>query len=595
MGLEIKKAKKEDVASKNLIKDLDKTLETYRQGKSVLEATLIENEEWYKSLHWDYIRNAKLKGEPEPVTAYLFNTLFNKHADFMDNYAYPNYLPQERDDEQEAQALSKIVPTILDRGFKKVYSRNSWEKIKHGTAVYGVMWDSDKDHGVGDVSITDVDLMNCYWLPGVSDIQESPRFYVAKPVSNDILNLQYPEIDFKSSGTLVDKSNYHSTETADKTNMSLLVDCYMKERVDTEEENKIVIRFIKYCGSNVIYDSFNDEEHPEYKTTSYYADGAYPFVFDVLFNVKNSPCGFGLFSILKSPQLYIDKLDQIILRNAAQAGRIKHLIRRDLGVNLNDLMDTSVDVVEFEGSLSEENYKQYQSKSLAAFIFNHRARKIEELKDVGTTMDFNRGDGGAGVTAASAIALLQEAGNKTSRDMLDMSYEALTEVFALVVERMRQFYTVTKTIRLETNNPQQPYNYIDYSNKGLVDQETEQEGQLFTRRPYFDIKVVPEKKSPYSQIAHNEMAKELNMMGFFNPESAQGSLVALEMMKFEGKEKVKEQIQANNQFQQQFMQMQQMIQQMQMENVKMKAIIQEKAGVDMGIDLEQFKQGGNTQ
>ena len=34
----------------------------------------------------------------------------------------------------------------------------------------------------------------------------------------------------------------------------------------------------------------------------------------------------------------------------------------------------------------------------------------------------NNGGGGKGVTAAAAIAALQEAGNKTSRDMIAASY-----------------------------------------------------------------------------------------------------------------------------------------------------------------------------
>lgn len=52
-----------------------------------------------------------------------------------------------------------------------------------------------------------------------------------------------------------------------------------------------------------------------------------------------------------------------------------------------------------------------------------------------------------------------------------------------------------------------------------------------------------QKRSPFSQLSQNEMAKEFYQLGFFNPEMAQQSLVCLEMMDFEGKDKIVQQIQ----------------------------------------------------
>ena len=43
-------------------------------------------------------------------------------------------------------------------------------------------------------------------------------------------------------------------------------------------------------------------------------------------------------------------------------------------------------------------------------------------------------------------------------------------------------------------------------------------------------------------MEQNERAKELYRLGFFNPERAQEALGALEMMEFEGKDKVQEQV-----------------------------------------------------
>jgi hypothetical protein len=84
--------------------------------------------------------------------------------------------------------------------------------------------------------------------------------------------------------------------------------------------------------------------------------------------------------------------------------------------------------------------------------------------------------------------------------------------------------------------------------------------------PVFDIKVKAEKENRYSQLAHNEMALQFYNSGFFNPEYADQVLACIDMMEFEGKEKVREKVEQNGgmfrqmiQMQQQMLQMAQMI------------------------------------
>ena len=62
------------------------------------------------------------------------------------------------------------------------------------------------------------------------------------------------------------------------------------------------------------------------------------------------------------------------------------------------------------------------------------------------------------------------------------------------------------------------------------------------RRPIFDISVKAHKKSPYSRLAQNEMAKELFRLGFFEPRNSFAALSALEIMDFEGKSAIEAKI-----------------------------------------------------
>lgn len=69
--------------------------------------------------------------------------------------------------------------------------------------------------------------------------------------------------------------------------------------------------------------------------------------------------------------------------------------------------------------------------------------------------------------------------------------------------------------------------------------------ELGSREPIFDIVVSAEKKSTFSRLAQNETAKECYQLGFFAPRNADAALAALEMMDFEGIEKVRQRVRQN--------------------------------------------------
>ena len=75
----------------------------------------------------------------------------------------------------------------------------------------------------------------------------------------------------------------------------------------------------------------------------------------------------------------------------------------------------------------------------------------------------------------------------------------------------------------------------------------------------FDLKIKAQKKNPFSRMEQNERAKELYSLGFFNPDNAQASLTALEMMDFEGIQTVREKVMQGQTLLNVLMQMQQQI------------------------------------
>ena len=74
--------------------------------------------------------------------------------------------------------------------------------------------------------------------------------------------------------------------------------------------------------------------------------------------------------------------------------------------------------------------------------------KIDELKETTGNRDISTGGTTSGVTAASAIAAMQEAGSKLSRDNSKAAYRAYRKIINMVIERIRQFYDLPRCFRI---------------------------------------------------------------------------------------------------------------------------------------------------
>lgn len=517
------------------------TLVKYKDGKVNLERRIIEDELWWELRHWETLRRQKRDNgqvTPEPSSAWLFNAILNKHADAMDNYPEPVALPREASDEASAKVLSQILPVVMEYNkFDDTYSRAWWEKLKHGTSVYGVFWDPEVDNGLGDIDIKEIDLLKIFWEPGITDIQQSANLFIAELVNTKTLEAQYPEHYGKLKADTVHVEQYLYDDTVDVTDKSVVVDWYYKVQ---QPSGRTVVHYAKFVGNVLLYASENE---PEYAGRGWYDHGKYPVVFDTLFPEKGTPCGFGYVAICKDPQLYIDKLSANVLETSLMATKKRFFASDSLGINEKEFLDWNKPIIHVSGDLSENRLRELVTQPLGSVYLDVMTQKIEEMKDTVGNRDVNSGGTGSSVTAAAAIAALQEAGNKSSRDMIAASYRKFCDVVELCIDLMRQFYDEERSFRITAPNGTD-YQFVGFSNAQIGEQPIKTAlGDTLYRKPVFDLKIKAQKKNPFSRMEENERAKELYGMGFFNPERAQEALDALEMMDFEGIDAVKERIQ----------------------------------------------------
>lgn len=508
-------------------------LRRYHAGKRQLEQRIIDNEQFWKLRHWQQMEKTGQGGnpaDPQPTSGWLVNCILSKHADAMDCYPEPTVLPREPGDREEAGKLTRILPVILKKnGFKRTYSSAWWYKLKSGCAVYGVFWDAGKLNGLGDISIRRMDLLNLFWEPGVTDIQDSPHFFSTELQDREALEERYPQAKGKADRGGWTLSRYLYDDAVDTSGKVLVVDWYYH----TRENGRRVLQYCKFVGDTVLYATEND---PDMRERGWYDHGRYPFVFDVLFPEEGTPAGYGYVDLCKSPQKQIDLMNQAILKNTLASATPRFFVRNDGAVNENEYADWTRPFVHTNGNLGSDSIAPIQTAGLDSVYVAILQSKIAEMKETAGNRDVANGGTAGGVTAATAIAALQEAGGKLSRNMIDDGYEAFSDVVTLCIELIRQFYSLPRQFRLLGVMGQEEF--VSYDSRGLQPQAVDDGVVSGYRVPEFDLEVSAQDENPYKTMEYNQLALQLFQMGFFRADMADQALRCLELMDFKNKDRL---------------------------------------------------------
>ena len=189
------------------LEELTRILQRYKAGKANLERRVVAAENWWK------LRNSAEEQKESSLhdggfrskSGWLHNVIVSKHADAMDAFPEPVILPREPDDAA------------------------MWQKLKTGTGVYKVVWDASKLHGLGDIAICEVDLLNLFWEPGVADIQDSRYFFHTALEDNELLEERWPQLRGALRGSSFTASRYVFDDAVPTDGKSTVIDCRSRD------------------------------------------------------------------------------------------------------------------------------------------------------------------------------------------------------------------------------------------------------------------------------------------------------------------------------------------------------------------------------
>ena len=524
------------------VRKFTEILQKYKAGKAQTESRIISSENWWKLRNTSEEKkttNIGADGGFKSVSGWLHNVIVSKHADAMESFPEPNILPREEGDRTEARTLSAIIPCILEQNhFEDTYSAAMWQKLKTGTGVYKIVWDKNRLNGLGDIAVERVNLLNLYWEPGITDIQKSRYLFHTELYDKDILAERYPALTDTLKGNTFVSAKFLYDDSVSTENKATVIEVYYHKTVG----GRTTLQYCRYVNDTVIFATEND---PEMAERGLYDHGKYPYVFDALFPIEGSPCGYGYVDICRGPQTEIDLLKTAFVKNAMVGATPRYFSQGDGNLaNEEEFLDLSRPIVHVKNA-REDALRRIDYTPLDGNYLNMLDRTIQELRETSGNTETSTGNISSGVTAASAIAALQQASGKGSRDATQTAYRAYAEIVSLCIELIRQFYDLPRQFRIIGEYGAQQY--IPYTNSGL---KARHQGMDFGQDmgfhlPVFDIKVSAQKQTIYNKTMQNELSLQFFGLGFFQPQMADQALMCLDLMDFDGKEAVMQKIAEN--------------------------------------------------
>lgn len=468
-------------------------------------------ERLYHGDHWQGVPE-KDAGEPRPVTPVLHSTVENVRADLMDSF------PQAvvTADDPAYAAVAEVLSAALQEnhlrcGYSREYGRLTHDLLVGGYMVQETGYDPALSGGLGGAFIRQVDPRCILFDPLVSDLQEGRAVFKFAPYPRAWFESHYPkEAPAMKADGLGLRPMRDALLAARDADTILLLECWQREY--DPETGRHSVHMQKLGGGLLLEDS------RQQKPQGYFAHGEYPFSVTALYPRRGSCLGYGLIDMFEKAQLYSDKLDQILLKNALMASHNKLLVTGASGFDVEDLRDWSKEVHKGENL---NGVTWFPTAPLPAYLVGYVQSIRESIKQESGSNDFSRGNVSGGVTAASAIAALQEMSSKRSRLAARAVHDAFEAAVRQEIEVEREFCILPRSVAL----PSADRKRAQFTAKMLM-KETELGNQVPLE---FNITVKVQRENRFSVAAHNELILGMVRLGMLTAD------VGMELMLFDGK------------------------------------------------------------
>lgn len=520
-------------AEKALVKEAYDRFESFRQGcaewheraRKCRKIALLEDE--------DQDAPGTPQSERAPQVHTLRSTLVNCIADQMDNMPEARMIPERGDLIRVADDLTDIVGHVMERNeYERLHRERVEDFFVTGTSVMQIVWDDDMRGAgsvKGDVALLRWPLEAFYWDPVCDDIQDGRAVFKAAWKARSWFAEHYPdEAPYVGAGAYdseLSKPDALENIGGDEDLVLMLEYWY---RTYEPKARRYAVHMALLAGGALL--ACSERDRPQ----GLYAHGLYPFVLDVYTRIEGLPVGNGMLWEFGPMQRYINRYAQYIDANARAASKMRLLVRRDADIDNNDLTDWNVNVIE-GGNIGDQAVRWFQSQPLSGLVNLQMRQFQDDIKMDSGQNQFTRGEGGSGVTAASAITALQEAGGKTARMRTAALHAGFKRIAEQVLWLISQFYDKERQIVLRGPDAQPGLERAVAVSTERIYGEVQKAGGL--PPPPYTVRIQVQRRNPMRIQAENEMILQMYSMSAQAGQPMPLSTVA-QLMHFDGKEKI---------------------------------------------------------
>ncbi|MBR0026250.1 MAG: hypothetical protein IJP37_03730 [Clostridia bacterium] len=484
----------------------------YRDAYTAEWQRLDRCERMYRGEHWADVP-MEYPNEPRPVTPIIQSTIENVRADLMDQLPEAVITADDPDYENIAELLSAVIrENHAECAFEQEYARLAHDLLVGGYMVQEVGYDPSANGGLGGAFLRAVDSRAIMFDPCCEDIQDSRAIFKFTPHPRAWFRARYPELAGEMEADFFENTRPEDPVLYPKqSERILLIECWVREY--DRDANRYRVHMMKLGGGKLLEDSRNT------KPEGYFAHGKYPFTVTPLFPRKGTALGYGFVDMFETQQKFSDKLDQIVMKNALMASRNKLLVTGASGFDIDDLRDWSKEVHRGENL---NGVTWFSTPPLPAYILSYIGSIRESIKEESGSNDFSRGGTTNGVTAASAIAALQEMSAKRSRTASRAMHGAFAEAVRMEIEVEREFAAFSREFTLKNGGTPRRTSF----RAELLMKKTRLKNHLPLE---FKVSVKVQRENRAAVAAHNELIFKMVHSGMITPE------IGLQLIMFDAK------------------------------------------------------------
>ena len=407
------------------------------------------HDEMYRAREMRQLKQSN-KSKTSPPSMTLNSCIDNVIADQMDNMPEAVLVPEREETEKSAEEMTDVIGFVLyQAGWPGKYQKLMEDAVVTGTGVAQAFWNEDMMDGEGMVDIIAWHPEDFYPDPMYENIQDGRGVFKTTNTTVAWVEEHYPEAKgYVRADSIRPEDEASMLRDAPKGDEKVTLLEFWYKRYDAEK-NKSRVHMAQFAGRALLYSTelgFGCSES-EYKE-GVYAHGQYPFHMFKYRDVFRQPFGTGLIHDYGDTQTTIDRYQKYIDDNARESSIQRHFVRRGSGVSAEDIADYGKQIIEWDGANIRETIQTIQGAPLNGQVYQMMNFLVDAMKQDSGQNQFNRGEGGGGITAASAISQLVAQGGKITRWHVEQFKDAFRDMVEQVLWVLSEYVTADRVIKI---------------------------------------------------------------------------------------------------------------------------------------------------